>query len=74
MPRGQQAAASKQVAAGCQQEHPDTCTHVGNSIPDPFLLDVLNRLVSVQDLEDDLAFQVLEGIQADFPGHSFCRA
>lgn len=47
---------------------------VGDSIPDPFLLDVLNGLVSVQHLEDDIAFQVLEGIQTDFLGHSFCRA
>lgn len=44
-----------------------------DNLPDPFLLDVLNRLVSVQDLEDDLTFQFLEGIQTDFPSHSFSR-
>lgn len=44
-------------------------THCNDSLPDPLLLHVLNGLVSVQDLENDLAFQVLEGIQVDLLGH-----
>lgn len=47
---------------------------VEDDIPDPLFLDVLDRLVSVQDLEDDLTFQLLEGVQADFPGHAFSGA
>lgn len=45
-----------------------------DGVPDPLFLDVLDRLVSVQDLEDDLTFQLLEGVQADFPGHGFSGA
>lgn len=39
------------------------------SLPDPFLLGALNSLITIQDTENDVPFQLLEGLQVHFVGH-----
>lgn len=77
-PGQSEAARSQPAVSTCQQppignaQDGKKCPTRAPSVPDPFLLNVPNGLVSVQHLQDDVPFQVLQGAQIHFLGHSLC--